>query len=1379
MTFQPDRPILISLQLPPDQPFLLEGLDTVLRLGWLTDTQVRHLCQANLVCTLAQATTTAETRGKKASPLSDKDPVLAGAITDFLTEERESAIAPKKSVVSAGAVISGMVRSLLANFSVMWLLLLGVFLVLVSSIVLAAILWKDFPPEGQYSILLGYTLAFWGAGLWTGQQTNLQLTSRMLQIASLLLVPINFWTMDGFRLWSQLPGMGLAAIAAVLLTGITYLLLKPIGLAITEGNSSLLIFNSIALSWLQWGWSRQGLPLLATYIGTVGTVCLQLYLFDGRQERGIRSQETEIESDVESSSSPPSSLPLSMSPRLPLTASPPPLSLISIAISLLLLVTRAVFVKQVPINQMGLALGISGWLLCWLARRDPAHKSWLRAGAVLLLLAWWLAVPEKLPWQAIALSGLGMSLLAERVWQLARRIDLTALFLVGLQTGWLIQQCLPVEWRIFLVSRVTLWVGEDGMPNALLGVSVFPYVIFTLLLAFAFRRWRQPNLALHAESLALILGVLLTSVSLANGGVRSLNLLLSTAAFVWALRDRPAAPGWLIYLTHATGLLAIFSGINFLCPGLTLTLWAAILLGGMLAEWALSAFAPSTAAVSIWRQSAWYAGLVLAACSYILLWNAFLLHKTAWVAIWLVTPSALTLLAYLPRVRAPQAAAGCSIGALVLVQALTFDSEPFRLVSLGLATGLMLLNTYRLSTWVAAFLTLGFGLVLGSVVIFEHNLMELGLNLAAIAAALLWLLRSWLAHRNTQLAKQYAQAADSWAIIISLLLLLFLTIYWILIFFTGMATWVYASTTAFLFVALAYRHWQSPHPLNLYSLVLNLELLVASAVALTVRSFDALGIANLVLALITQLVGDWWLVHHPNYFSPVVLSSSSSSSPPSLTSLPHPTTSAFPSVRIPLSNHFPAIHLLFIPLLYALIGLLIQHQEPTGYTSFFPDGYGPSGDTEHPALKAYTGLCTLAAALVGIGVSRRDRKFKPLTYLSVFIASFGTYELLIYQLSQAKGGSAGDGIVLLAILAAAIAIVERLLSPWLVIYWRLEKREIATIAHLHWLIGNGFLLLAIVNPLSDQGRWCWLVMVALLSVYALVHGRTRSQDVSDASPQLSDSSDSAALWTYAGIWEYLIAFTYFLHLLLADRWLLEWGSAIACVVAWLMYSLPWRTLGWSPIPWKQSALLLPAIVLAVTVQSIVIPGLFLLAAFYAWGARRSDQIRLSYLSVLLADWAIIRLMLQYKVTEPLYFSTVLGCSLLYVVQIDPDLRPSTEREKRHWLRCLAVGLICMTALYQSANSLIFSLVVLSLSIALIIAGLALQIRAFLYLGTATFLIKLLWQVWSYVNQYSQLIWAIGILIGLGFIWVAATFESRRTQVGVLVQSWLDELREWE
>ncbi|CCQ51595.1 hypothetical protein CWATWH8502_617 [Crocosphaera watsonii WH 8502] len=38
---------------------------------------------------------------------------------------------------------------------------------------------------------------------------------------------------------------------------------------------------------------------------------------------------------------------------------------------------------------------------------------------------------------------------------------------------------------------------------------------------------------------------------------------------------------------------------------------------------------------------------------------------------------------------------------------------------------------------------------------------------------------------------------------------------------------------------------------------------------------------------------------------------------------------------------------------------------------------------------------------------------------------------------------------------------------------------------------------------------------------------------------------------------------------------------------------------------------------------------------------------------------------------------------------------------------------------------------------------------------------------------------IGLLLGLMFIWIAASFENRRTQMTTIINHWVEEFEQWE
>ena len=1288
----PERSIIhLNLAVNPDHPAFLEGLENWLQLGLISHEAIQQLCQLKLTCPLPDPTV------QQVAP-----PVSAPAPPRPPASSRPTPPLPHSLTPPAPPRPPSIADRLVAEISVLWLLFLGVFLVVVSSGVLAATQWRNFSAIGQYGILFSYTLAFWVASLWTSRQDSLRLTTRMLRGATLLIIPLNFWMMDGFHLWQSGIGWMMAAIAAIVLTFVTVrtLVLAP-------DTSKLLIGTAIGLNFLNWGWGWAGFPLVATYLGTIGTSAAIL-AFD----RPAQSRDSE-----------------GAGRNRPLG-----LGTITLAFGALLLVFRAAFVAHVPPEQLALAIGISGWLLVWQSRLDATRKLWLQFGVGLLLLGWLLAVQATLPGQAIVITGLVLWLLVDALRRSPQRDYVTLIFLVGLQLCWLLWRMIPAVSQQWLIDRSIQLAGTEGMPIALIGLGLFPYLALTLGFSDRLRRQQQPALAKQTEFLALGLGSALTLVSLGNPLARSVNLLLSAIVLLITTRKRPQAEPALINLTHAVTVAAIGAGINVAFPKLSETNWAIVLLVGMAVEWGLAAFLrptptnlpptnlPSTDPPNPWQQSTWRFGLLLAGGSYWLFLQNFFqdsysTQRLSPACLWLIAPAILTALSYRSGFPQRRVASRLSLLALLAVQLLTFFSMPDRTIGLGVATGLMLLNTRQIAQVFPAVLTIGFGLCFGL-----NSLWELGgknfqtdgwFSVLAIVALLLWGLRHWLSRRESALANSYQRASDGWAIgLVVLMLPLFSFGICVLYGDQDPTIRQYLPATALLLTAVTYRTWQRSSNWGFYAIAWSLEILVVNLLGHFTYTLESVVIANLAIAFLAQLLGDWQQSRTHS-----------------------PTLSSWHT----------------IPLLYAAGGLFLAHQSFT----------------------ATTGLFTIAAALVGIGIGRRRSGFKPVTFLCLLGVSFGAYELLIYQLSRASGGQTGDGVILLAVLAAAIAIVLRLLQRWIGAYTRLNEVELQTIAHLHWGFGSVLLLLTRAGGLSFSSEWPWLGVAAVLSAYALATGNSRW------------TPGTVAAWTHLGIAEFLLTLAYLLHLLLPDAVLLDWGGAIATIVAVILYWLPWQKWGWSRDPGCNWAIALPGLVTALTAESISVQSLLIVAAFYAWLAKAENQVRLSYLSVLLADWAILRSLDRLNVTEPLWYAAVLSGSLLYVAQVDPGLSGRDDRQKRHWLRSLATGLICFTGFYQAEVGisgvcpLLLSGLVLLLHLGFVGAGLVLRIRAFLYIGTIAFLLQVLRQLWVYVAEYSILLWSIGIVLGLLLIWIAATFEARRTQVSALLQYWVTELESWD
>jgi hypothetical protein len=265
---EPERYIPIQLRLLANHPALLEGLDNWLKLGLITDREVQILCQRYLISNLPDPQIVSSTSiAQPTQEIANPQPTAAkqGAAANTLPQEPVPSAIPRSQ-----GWVSQFLQNLINEVSVIWLLCLGVFLVVASSGVMAAKEWNTLSPSGQYGILLTYTIAFVGASFWTATKPQLQITARMLQVASLLLIPVNFWMMDGFRLLHSTGGVSVAIVAALLLSGAVVFLMPQ------RQHTRWVTANVLGLSWLHWGWGWQDVPVIATYMGCVGTAVILL-----------------------------------------------------------------------------------------------------------------------------------------------------------------------------------------------------------------------------------------------------------------------------------------------------------------------------------------------------------------------------------------------------------------------------------------------------------------------------------------------------------------------------------------------------------------------------------------------------------------------------------------------------------------------------------------------------------------------------------------------------------------------------------------------------------------------------------------------------------------------------------------------------------------------------------------------------------------------------------------------------------------------------------------------------------------------------------------------------------------------------------------------
>jgi hypothetical protein len=211
--------------------------------------------------------------------------------------------------------------------------------------------------------------------------------------------------------------------------------------------------------------------------------------------------------------------------------------------------------------------------------------------------------------------------------------------------------------------------------------------------------------------------------------------------------------------------------------------------------------------------------------------------------------------------------------------------------------------------------------------------------------------------------------------------------------------------------------------------------------------------------------------------------------------------------------------------------------------------------------------------------------------------------------------------------------------------------------------------------------------------------------------------------------------------------------------------------------WRRSSWLLPAMVVLLTAPVIGVMPLLLAGAAYGFLALKNQRVGLSYVGLALADWGIWQWLGLRSVSDPLWYMAVFSASLIYVSHVEQTLQANNQRELRHWLRVLALTLFAFTAFAEIGtwNQGLFT-VLLGLGMGAL--GILLRTRAYLYVGTVTFVMAVLRQSWVFISNYSMLLWVLGIGLGVLLIWAAATFEARRAQTIALVKYWVGELDRW-
>ncbi|MEM9505433.1 MAG: hypothetical protein AAGA01_15920, partial [Cyanobacteria bacterium P01_E01_bin.43] len=676
-------------------------------------------------------------------------------------------------------------------------------------------------------------------------------------------------------------------------------------------------------------------------------------------------------------------------------------------------------------------------------------------------------------------------------------------------------------------------------------------------------------------------------------------------AVISTLRRSPPSQ-WRILVSQGVGLAAIAAAINYVGSDLSTAGWA-VAMTGLAVLWLLF----SKAWRGLWGESSYLYGLGLSIIAFLILFNhlAETDFQSPLGAICLTIPLTLCLIG---RHQASLAATGVAL-------LMTVNPPWPRLVGLGTATTLTLINSRYVRWRGLPFITVGLGLsfivwlLSDGVPTYPRTAADWCVVTAGLVGAvwLLWRGLSTIVNDDEEsLATFYREALDLWGRLLTVGLLLFMS-FALGFIYEGFAPLAIAYSVAqvTLLAVLARRYWGTVKPSSLYIAGWGVELLVAQA--LTWQTLTPLALALPTLGLGAIAFG---------------------------------VATRLPPTRISLQR--PLCHL---TLAYTVLALCLRSATWT----------------------AWTGGLVIGAALLLL-VTSRQIQLPQLRWLALLGLSAGSYELVLYQLSQASGDNPVDGVIVLAGVSVVIMAAYQQLAVPFERYLPFSETESHWAAHAHWLIGSLLMLRVVIglsiSTMPSTLAGVGLLIAAILIGYALQQGRRRQDEALQAT------------WIYGGLIELIGWFVMLRFTVPALQVLDSWWGVAACIIAVPIDSVPQITSKWPSRPWRVMAIAVPLATTLATAATAHIPTLWVLAGFYAWLAWHKSQVRLSYLSVGRITWAIWAWLDQFSVQDWVITVLPVGLALLYAAQVEPAARHPDQKNARHGLRLIATGLILLTAL---------------------------------------------------------------------------------------------------
>ncbi len=409
-------------------------------------------------------------------------------------------------------------------------------------------------------------------------------------------------------------------------------------------------------------------------------------------------------------------------------------------------------------------------------------------------------------------------------------------------------------------------------------------------------------------------------------------------------------------------------------------------------------------------------------------------------------------------------------------------------------------------------------------------------------------------------------------------------------------------------------------------------------------------------------------------------------------------------------------------------------------------------------------------------LSAFDRERKKWGYLTIMISSLGCYAILL-ALPPIRTYSWAI-VIPLGLLSLALAYLWEILAVWM--YKRREGTDFFS-EPCKWMgiffTAVAFIITFLFVPnISPEGATAFQVSVGLLvfaglTVFYLWIAWAFRAEVFVYIGEVA----------LAGMIMFL-RFTmphWFENVILSRFWpVLVVGVSFA--VVGLSYVLQKLRLSLYVRPSYYTAIFLPLIPLIgawFIGMEISIHTLFGVSFFYFLVSYIRRERRYGYIAVAVFNIALQVLFVWQGIrlgVHPLIFVTPVGITLIGIAHLN---RNKMDKKAVRLIRSFASAIIYAASTLElyTFETWVSPVVLAGLCVLGILAGIALRIRPFLYLGTAFLLVDILVQIYRAGHANTWIWWISGVAFGLIILVLFAWFERKRERVLMLLRS----LKDWD